>query len=130
QRFRARLPAQDPADHHAVRGGLPRPAPDRRVPDRRRAGHRHGGGAVSDQSGQERTEKATPKRMKELRRDGSLQRSQDLSAWLGIGAGGLMLPFVLRSGSAAAEEQMTTVQRVIENPTPELAVAALGDGLG
>ncbi|NCT92661.1 EscU/YscU/HrcU family type III secretion system export apparatus switch protein [Cellulomonas sp. APG4] len=85
---------------------------------------------MSDQSGQERTEKATPKRMKELRRDGSLQRSQDLSAWLGIGAGGLMLPFVLRSGSAAAEEQMTTVQRVIENPTPDLATAALGDGLG
>ncbi|WP_024286278.1 flagellar biosynthesis protein FlhB [Cellulomonas sp. KRMCY2] len=80
--------------------------------------------------GQERTEKATPKRMKEVRRDGSLQRSQDLSAWLGIGTGALMLPIVLQNASVAARNQMTTVRDVIANPDPQLATAALGQGLG
>ena len=39
--------------------------------------------------GQDRTEKATPKRMKEARRKGRLSHSQDQSAWLGIGAAAL-----------------------------------------
>ena len=36
-----------------------------------------------------KSQKATPKRMKQLRHDGSLQRSQDLSAWVGMGAAAL-----------------------------------------
>jgi flagellar biosynthesis protein FlhB len=79
--------------------------------------------------GEERTEKATPKRMKELRRDGSLQRSQDVSAWLGIGVGALMLPMVLRSGSGAAVDQLSFVREAVANPSPELAVGALWDGM-
>ena len=35
--------------------------------------------------GQERNQKATPQRMKELRRKGGLSSSQDLSAWVGLG---------------------------------------------
>lgn len=80
--------------------------------------------------GQDRTEKATPKRMREARRKGRLQRSQDLSAWLGIGAGALVLPVVLSAGSAAGREQMREVQRIVADPDPEAAVAALGAGLG
>ena len=45
--------------------------------------------------GQDRTEKATPQRMKEVIRKGRLGRSQDLSAWLGLGAAALMLPAVV-----------------------------------
>ncbi|MBX9245162.1 EscU/YscU/HrcU family type III secretion system export apparatus switch protein [Actinotalea ferrariae] len=80
--------------------------------------------------GEDKTEKATPKRMKELRRDGALQRSQDVSAWLGIGVGALMLPVVLQSGSGAAVDQLSLVREVVANPTPELAVNALWDGMG
>lgn len=79
--------------------------------------------------GQDRTEKATPKRMKELKRKGALQHSQDMSAWLGIGAAMLVLPTVLASGSDAAGEQMGAVTDVIGNPQPELAAQALGAGL-
>ncbi|KGM09137.1 EscU/YscU/HrcU family type III secretion system export apparatus switch protein [Cellulomonas bogoriensis] len=85
---------------------------------------------MSDDNSQERTEDATPKRMKEVRRDGSLQRSQDLSAWLGIGFGGLMAVFVLRNGRDAARDQMALVEEVISAPDPEMAVTALGQGLG
>ncbi|MCB2175964.1 MAG: EscU/YscU/HrcU family type III secretion system export apparatus switch protein [Actinomycetales bacterium] len=80
--------------------------------------------------GQDRSEKATPKRMKEARRDGSLQKSQDLSAWLGVGVGALVLPVVVSSASRAGAEQMAMVRRVIADPDPALATAALGGGLG
>ena len=79
--------------------------------------------------GQDKTEKATPKRKKELRRDGSLERSQDLSAWLGIGVGALMLPFVLTSGTSAARAQLGTVRDAIAQPERGLALTALTDGL-
>ena len=80
--------------------------------------------------GQDKTENATPKRMRELRRDGSLQRSQDVSAWLGMGVAGVMLSIVLSAGSDAAVDQLTTVRDVIANPDPALAVEALGRGFG
>lgn len=80
--------------------------------------------------GQEKTEKATPKRMKELRRDGALQKSQDLSAWLGVGAAGLTLPWVGQSATRAAKDQLAAVREVVADPTAAGAVAALGDGLG
>ncbi len=80
--------------------------------------------------GQEKTEKATPKRMRELRRDGALQRSQDLSAWLGVGAAGLTLPWVGQSATQAARDQVAVLRDVVADPSPAAAVAALGGGLG
>lgn len=80
--------------------------------------------------GQDRTEKATPKRMKEARRKGRLSHSQDLSAWLGIGAAALVMPGVVSAGATAGREQMAALRAVIANPEPERAVAALGSGLG
>jgi flagellar biosynthetic protein FlhB len=79
--------------------------------------------------GQDKTEKATPKRLKELRKKGSLQHSQDLSAWLGIGAGALMLPAVLTSGTAAAREQLANITTAAAAPDAEEAVTMLGDAL-
>jgi len=68
--------------------------------------------------------------MKQLRRDGSLQRSQDLSAWLGIGVGALTLTTVIATGSRRAVEQLAVVRSMIAKPDPRLAVRALSDGLG
>jgi len=82
---------------------------------------------VSD--GQDRTEKATPKRRKELRRKGSMQHSQDLSAWLGIGAGALTLPAVLSSGMAAARGQLAAIAETIEKPEAGQSVTVLSDAL-
>ena len=79
--------------------------------------------------GQDRTEKATPKRMKELRRKGSLQHSQDLSAWLGMGAGALMIPAVLSNAAQQAREQLAAIQVTIADPDPDRTVAMLGDSL-
>ena len=85
---------------------------------------------MADDSGQEKTEPATQKRMKEVRKEGSLTKSQDLSAWLGIGAAVVMMPMAASRALAAAREQFATVAHVIETPEPSLALAALGTGMG
>ena len=65
---------------------------------------------MSDNSGAgDKTEQATPKRMKELRRDGSLQRSQDLSAWIVVAAAVLVLPLVFSSGREEASRQLAAI---------------------
>ncbi|MCB2412896.1 EscU/YscU/HrcU family type III secretion system export apparatus switch protein [Demequina sp. TTPB684] len=84
---------------------------------------------MSNDAGGDKTEKATPKRIKELRRDGSLQRSQDLSAWVGIAAAAAVLPLVLNKVSEEARTQMATIATVAQSPDPVLAQQALWDGM-
>lgn len=79
--------------------------------------------------GQDRTEKATPQRMREVHRKGRLGRSQDLSAWVGLAAAAAALPLVLTNGKAAALDQLAAVRDVAHDPTPEGAVQVLGDAL-
>ena len=76
-------------------------------------------------SGEDRTEKATPQRMKKVREEGKLSRSQDLSAWIGLGAAALMLPVVASNASGAAQDQIREVENIIANPSTEAAVNAL-----
>ncbi|MCV9996255.1 EscU/YscU/HrcU family type III secretion system export apparatus switch protein [Paeniglutamicibacter sp. ZC-3] len=84
---------------------------------------------MSQDSG-ERSEKATAQRMKEVREKGKMTRSQDLAAWLGIGAAALMLPGVLVAAETAGRAQLEAVRGIIAAPDPEAAVDALGTGLG
>ncbi|PYY32707.1 type III secretion protein [Curtobacterium sp. MCJR17_055] len=65
----------------------------------------------------ERSEQATAKRMREVRRKGQLGRSQDLSAWIGIAAAALMFPSLIGHASAAGQQQMRAVALVIADPT-------------
>lgn len=76
----------------------------------------------------ERTEQATEKRMREVRSKGQLSRSQDLTAWLGIGAAAAMIPVTVEAGAAAGSAQLAAAQRLIQSPEPGLAVEALGAG--
>ena len=77
----------------------------------------------------ERTEQATEKRMKEVRSKGQLSRSQDLTAWLGIGAAAVMIPATISAGANAASAQLIGVGALIRHPEPQLALQALGGGL-
>lgn len=85
---------------------------------------------MADGDAQERSEKATDQRLKKVRSDGGLQRSQDLSAWLGVGAAAVVLPVALVSGAQAGREQLTLVRRVVAAPDPDLALTVLSEGLG
>lgn len=77
----------------------------------------------------ERTEQATPKRMKEVRSKGQLSRSEDMTAWIGVGVAGLMMPLTINRGAQAGSEGLLGVDAIAHNPDPELALVILGDGL-
>ena len=78
----------------------------------------------------ERTEQATDKRLREVRSKGQLSRSQDLTAWLAVGAAALMLPFTVSRAAVAGSAQLFAVTSIVSNPDPGKAVQALSDGLG
>ncbi|MCQ9162518.1 EscU/YscU/HrcU family type III secretion system export apparatus switch protein [Arthrobacter sp. STN4] len=78
----------------------------------------------------ERTEKATERRMKEVREKGQLSRSQDLTAWVGVGAAVIMLPGVIARASNALADQMFTAATMAANPDPLVALGALENALG
>lgn len=84
---------------------------------------------MSQDSG-ERSEKATAQRMKEVREKGKMTRSQDLAAWLGIGAAAIMVPGVLAAGQLAGNQQLEAVRNIAFSPEPATALAALDAGLG
>jgi flagellar biosynthetic protein FlhB len=84
---------------------------------------------MADDSG-EKTEQATDKRMKEVRSKGQLSRSQDLTAWVGVGAVAVMLPQTITLGTDAGVDQMFSIRGIAAAPDPERALQALDDGLG
>ncbi len=79
---------------------------------------------------QERTEKATPKKLKEATKKGRLSTSKDLSAWLGIGAAALVLLDVVTASRDAGIETMLAIGTVIRDPQPQVAVGVLGQAMG
>ncbi|HEY0259169.1 MAG TPA: EscU/YscU/HrcU family type III secretion system export apparatus switch protein [Lacisediminihabitans sp.] len=77
----------------------------------------------------EKTEKATEKRLKEVRGKGQLSRSQDLTAWVGVGAAAVMIPTTISAGTAAATAQFLRIGDLVTDPDPQAAVRLLGDSL-
>lgn len=84
---------------------------------------------MSEQPSEDRSEKATPKRMKEVRKDGSLQKSQDLSAWLGIGAAVTLIPMAFGRVTDAAVNQTQYIATIITSPDPGTAITYLSTAL-
>jgi flagellar biosynthetic protein FlhB len=79
--------------------------------------------------GGEKTEKPTPKKLKDARREGKIQRSTDVGAWVGMLAASFAFPMVLSRATSVATDLMLRVGGVIENPDPAKAFALLGLGL-
>ena len=83
-----------------------------------------GGGA-----GGEKTEKPTPKKLKQARREGQIGKSADLGAWAAMLGATFVLPMVVRAGGDAATDLLMHVRGVIERPEEAKAVELLGVGL-
>lgn len=79
---------------------------------------------------QEKTEPATEKRMKEVRKKGQLATSKDLVSWLGVAAGTIMIPPTIAAMQGTSSAAVLAFRTVIADPEPARAVAALGTGLG
>lgn len=74
---------------------------------------------------QERTEKATEKRMKEVRAKGQLSTSKDVVSWLAIAAGALMIPGLIASVQQSSFATITGLHGIIADPDPGRAVATM-----
>jgi flagellar biosynthesis protein FlhB len=69
---------------------------------------------VADKS--DKTEKATPRRRKEARKEGQIARSQDLYGWLAVLVGTVIVPVVMGSVGASLQGAMEEWRRVITRP--------------
>jgi flagellar biosynthetic protein FlhB len=67
-------------------------------------------------SAAERTEKATPKRMEEVRREGRLSSSRDMTGWVSMAGAALVLPAVLSSATTALTASVLGLRGVILKP--------------
>lgn len=65
--------------------------------------------------------------MREVRQKGQLTRSQDMTAWVGVGAAVVMLPGVIGRAANALADQMFTVTAVVAQPQVPTAVQAMED---
>jgi flagellar biosynthetic protein FlhB len=79
--------------------------------------------------GGEKTEKPTPKKLKDARRKGQVQRSSDIGAWTAMLAASFVLPMVISSAGDSATDLVLRVGGVIADPDPAKTLALLGLGL-
>lgn len=77
--------------------------------------------------GEERTEKATPKKLKKARREGQISNTPEMGAWLGMLIATLILPKVFGSLIEAGTIAMVGVGAVIRNPDLGVAYGVLAD---
>ena len=80
-------------------------------------------------SGEDRSEKASPQRMRKVRQEGNLSRSQDLSAWLVVGAAAVVIPGLIHAVYEELLRVFDDVSDVAESPEPARAWDALASGL-
>jgi len=73
--------------------------------------------------GGERTEKATPKRLKKARREGQIGNSPELGAWVGMLAATFVVPHVFRSLYKTASIAIVQVGSTIQHPDTATAAA-------
>lgn len=83
---------------------------------------------MAEQPPGEKTEQPTEKRLKDVRKKGQLQRSQDMSAWLVVGAAAMMFPSMVTNTNKAVTEQFMLINDVMANPTKEAALRVAGEG--
>jgi flagellar biosynthetic protein FlhB len=76
-----------------------------------------------------KTEKPTPKKLKDARREGQIARSPDVSAWLGILVASFILEHTARAVMRDARELMIAATLLIHQPETAGALAILGKGL-
>ena len=76
-----------------------------------------------------RTERPTPKRLRDARRKGQVAISQDLSPWLALLVGSYLLPGAVQGAGAGVRLAFDELEAVATSGDPSPAVAALGHGL-
>jgi flagellar biosynthetic protein FlhB len=76
-----------------------------------------------------KTEKATPKKVADARKEGQVAKSQDVAAWMQVLIASLVLPFVFRQLLRLVERLFARTADLIEKPDKAAAVGLLGEGM-
>jgi flagellar biosynthesis protein FlhB len=80
--------------------------------------------------GEQRTEKPTPKKRRESRRDGQIARSPELSSWIGLLVFLVVVPATVNRGRDLGARQLTVgLSDVMRDPTSAQALKVLSEGL-
>jgi flagellar biosynthetic protein FlhB len=82
---------------------------------------------VSGGSTGEKTEKPTPKRKKQARKDGQVPRTPELGSWLGLLVAAVAIGPLLRHELGSLRTTLTTNLTSVEDPSTSLALSLLGD---
>ncbi len=82
--------------------------------------------AASDQS---KTEKPTPRKLREAREKGQIARSPDIGTWVGLLLTTVLLQQTLRRGNTSMRGLIEQMGKVIANPTQEGASKYVGEAL-
>ncbi|MEQ6901967.1 EscU/YscU/HrcU family type III secretion system export apparatus switch protein [Nocardioides sp. YIM 152588] len=83
---------------------------------------------MSADAGGEKTEKPTPKRKKQARKDGQVPRTAELGGWLSVLAVALMMGPLLDREADALTTMLGVNLRALQDPEPALALTLLGEG--
>lgn len=79
---------------------------------------------MSNDSG-ERTEQASERQLKDIRKKGKLGRSADVSAWAVVAATAIMVPMAAMAAQNAAIDQLFFVRHAASSADPQIALQAL-----
>ena len=82
---------------------------------------------MSGGGGGEKTEKATPKKIKKARREGQIGNTPEVGTWLGMLAASFLLPHVATSLFDLSRDGLVQAAAVIRSPDTGHAMAAAGD---
>lgn len=75
----------------------------------------------------EKTEKPTPKKLKEARDEGNIPFSRDVAAWLSTAAGALTIPYTVEAGETLMRRTLGRLDAVAAHPEPGRALSVLTD---
>jgi flagellar biosynthetic protein FlhB len=84
---------------------------------------------ANDQPAGEKTEKPTPKRLREARERGQVARSPDLSAWVGILATVLLLQITVHRGAVVMHDVLENMSLAIAHPEAGVALRFAADAM-
>ncbi|WP_369054565.1 EscU/YscU/HrcU family type III secretion system export apparatus switch protein [Kineococcus terrestris] len=73
----------------------------------------------------EKTEKPTPKRLKEARQEGNVPQSRDVAAWFSVAAGAVLVPRTIEAARDLCRDTLAQLGDVAAQPEPARALKAL-----
>ena len=84
---------------------------------------------AKDGPGGEKTEKPTPQKIKQARKDGQIPRTQELGTWLGAAAASVLLPMLVGGAFGSIQELFVQVGVIANDPQQATMQALFGTAL-